>query len=196
MKDYPVEQFMRDAKFITIGEGTTGIQALDLAGRKLVQESEALFKGHLEDLSKFCKENKNHRTLAHEINILEVAKEALSDVSMALVKIHKEDFRVLALYATPYLELFGDVTVGWLLMWQAVIAEGKLTALAEEKGIETDGRLGLEKLVAENSNAAFYSGKLASARYFVNTVLSQAVAKAQVIKGMDTAALEIAENAF
>ena len=196
MKDYPVEQFLRDAKFISIGEGTTGIQALDLAGRKLVQESEALFKGHLEDISKFCKENKNHRTLAHDIDILETAKEALSDVSMALVKIHKEDFRVLALYATPYLELFGDVTVGWLLMWQAVIAEGRLTALAKEKGIETDGRVGLEKLVAENSNAAFYSGKLASARYFVSTVLSQAVAKAQVIKGMDTAALEIAENAF
>ncbi len=54
----------------------------------------------------------------------------------------------------------------------------------------------MEKLVAEDSNAAFYSGKLASARYFVSTVLSQAVAKAQVIKGMETAALEIAENAF
>jgi hypothetical protein len=81
-------------------------------------------------------------------------------------------------------------------MWQAVIAEGRLTALAKEKGIETHGRLGLEKLVAENSNAAFYSGKLASARYFAKTVLSQAVAKALVIKGMDTTALEIAENAF
>jgi len=50
--------------------------------------------------------------------------------------------------------------------------------------------------VAENSNAAFYSGKLASARYFAKTVLSQAVAKALVIKGMDTTALVIAENAF
>jgi hypothetical protein len=68
--------------------------------------------------------------------------------------------------------------------------------LARAKGIETDGRPGLEKLVAENSEAAFYSGKLASARYFAKTVLSQAVAKAQVIKGMDKAALEIAENAF
>jgi len=196
MKDYPVEQFLRDAKFVTIGEGTTGIQALDLAGRKLVQESEALLKGHLEDISKFCKENKNHRTLAHYMEILETARDALADVSMALVKIHKKDFRVLALYATPYLELFGDVTVGWLLMWQAVIAQGKLTALAKEKGIETDGQVGLEKLVAEDSNAAFYSGKLASARYFVSMVLSQAAAKAQVIKGMDTAALEIGENAF
>ncbi len=132
-KDYPIEQFLRDAKFISLAEGTNGIQALDLAGRKLVQESETLFKGHLEDINKFCKENKDHRTLAHDLDILETAKEALFDVSRALVNIHKEDFRVLALYATPYLELFGDVTVGWLLMWQAVIAEGKFTALAKEK---------------------------------------------------------------
>jgi alkylation response protein AidB-like acyl-CoA dehydrogenase len=196
MKDYPIEQFLRDAKFVSIGEGTTGIQALDLAGRKLIQESDALLNGHLEDISKFCKENKNHRTLARDMEILESARAALSEVSMALVKIHKEDFRIVALYATPYLELFGDVTVGWLLMWQAVIADGRLAALARGKGVETDGRPGLEKLVAENSDAAYYSGKLASARYFAKTVLSQAAAKAQVIKGMDKTALEIAENAF
>ena len=50
--------------------------------------------------------------------------------------------------------------------------------------------------MSENADAAFYSGKLASVRFFVSTVLSQAVAKAQVIKEMDKAALEIAENAF
>jgi hypothetical protein len=55
---------------------------------------------------------------------------------------------------------------------------------------------GLEKLVAEDATAAFYSGKLASARYFASTVLSQATAKAEVIMRMDRAALEIAEEAF
>jgi hypothetical protein len=108
-KDYPIEQFLRDAKFISLAEGTNGIQALDLAGRKLVQDSEELFKGHLEDIGKFCKENKNHRTLAYDIHILETAKEALYDVSRALVKIHKEDFRVLALYAAPYLEAWKNL---------------------------------------------------------------------------------------
>jgi len=150
----------------------------------------------MEDISKFCRENKNHRTLAHDVDILDRAKEALSDVSRALLKIQREDFRVLALYAALYLELFGDVTIGWLLMWQAVIAEGRLSALAKEKGIKTDDRAGLKKLVSEDSDAAFYSGKLASVRFFVSAVLSQAVAKAQVIKEMDTAALEIGENAF
>jgi len=193
MKDYPVEQFLRDEKVHSIFEGTNGIQALDLAGRKLVQDSEALFKGHLEDINKFCDEKKGHATLAQYIELLGTARHALADVSLFLVHLHKKDFRSLALYATPYLELFGDVTVGWLLLWQAVIAGERLTALAKEKRIGPDG---LEKFVAENPAAAFYSGKLASARFFACTVLSQATSKAQVIKRMDRAALEIAENAF
>jgi hypothetical protein len=80
-------------------------------------------------------------------------------------------------------------------MWQAVIARDRLTALAKENGIEPVAA-GLEKLVAEDPAAAFYSGKLASARFFASSVLSQASAKAQAIIRMDTAALEIAENAF
>jgi len=73
-------------------------------------------------------------------------------------------------------------------MWQAVIARDRLTVLAQENGIELDAA-GLEKLVAENCSAAFYSGKLASARYFASTVLSQATAKARTIMRMDRAAL-------
>jgi Acetyl-CoA dehydrogenase C-terminal like/Acyl-CoA dehydrogenase, C-terminal domain len=195
MKDYPVEQFLRDAKAHSIFEGTNGIQALTLTGRNLGQDSESLFRGHLEDIDQFCKGNKTHQALAQYIETLERAKNALSDVSKFLVKIQKSDFRGLALYATQYLELFGDVTVGWLLMWQAVIARDRLVVLAQENGFEPDAA-GLDRLIAENSAAAFYSGKLASARYFVSTVLSQATGKAQAIMRMDKAALEIAENAF
>jgi hypothetical protein len=54
----------------------------------------------------------------------------------------------------------------------------------------------MEKLVAESDKAAFYSGKLASARFFISTVLNLATAKAQAIKNADKAALEIAEDAF
>jgi hypothetical protein len=195
MKDYPIEQFLRDEKVHSIFEGTNGIQALTLTGRNLGHDSESLFKGHIQDIDNFCNNNKAHQTLAQYIEILVTAKNALSDVSRFLVEIHKKDFRALALHATQYLELFGDVTVGWLLMWQAIIARDRLTTLAKEQGVEPDAD-GLEKLVAQDSSAAFYSGKLASARFFASTVLSQATAKAQAIIRMDRAALEIAENAF
>jgi len=195
MKDYPVEQYLRDEKVHSIFEGTNGIQALTLAGRNLGQDSESLFKGHLEDVDAFCRSNKSHQTLAEYVEALATAKDALFEVSKFLVATQKKDFRGLALYATQYLELFGDVTVGWLLLWQAVIAWDRLTGLAKGSGVKADGA-GLEKLVAEDGAAAFYSGKLASARYFASTVLRQAPARAQVILRMDRAALEIAENAF
>jgi alkylation response protein AidB-like acyl-CoA dehydrogenase len=195
MKDYPIEQFLRDEKAHSIFEGTNGIQALDLAGRKLGRNSEDLLKGLLKDIRQFCNANKDHQTLRHYIEILDRAHNALLDVSTFLAEIQKKDFHLLALQAYPYLELFGDVTVGWLLMWQAVIAHDRLTSLAKGKGIEPDTD-GLRKLVSGNSDAAFYSGKLASARFFASAVLSQATAKAQTIKSADRAALEIAENAF
>jgi hypothetical protein len=194
MKDYPIEQFLRDEKVHSIFEGTNGIQALDLAGRKLGRDSAELFKGLLADITKFCNANKGHKTLNHYVGILDAANKALGDVSMFLAEIQKKDFPLLALYAYPYLELFGDVIVGWLLMWQAVIAHDKLAKLAEGKGVSKPA--GLEKLVTEHAEAAFYSGKLATARFFATNVLTLAAAKAQAIKKADKAALEIAENVF
>lgn len=194
VKDYPVEQFFRDEKVHSIFEGTNGIQALDLAGRKLGRDSDALFTGLLKDIETFCKENKGHPTLARYVEILNAGCTALAEVSAFLVETQKKDFPLLALYAYPYTELFGDVIVGWLLLWQAVIVQAKLEKLADEKGIS--GSDGLAKLVVENAEAAFYSGKMASARFFVSTVLSLATAKAQVIKTADKAALEIGDHVF
>jgi alkylation response protein AidB-like acyl-CoA dehydrogenase len=193
MKDYPIEQFLRDEKVHSIFEGTNGIQALDLAGRKLGQDSDALFKGHLEDINLFCSKNKWHKTLGRYIETLDNARKELVDISKFLVDIQRKNFSSLALYATQYLELFGDVTVGWLLLWKAVIAQEKLTALAEEKKVKQNE---IAKLIAENSIAAFYSAKIASARFFTANVLSLASAKAKAIKAMEMAALEMPEDAF
>ena len=79
-------------------------------------------------------------------------------------------------------------------MLQGIIAQEKLTKLAEEKGMNNPE--GLERLIADNLNIAFYSGKLTSARFFTNKILILAPAKAQAIKSADRAALEIPENAF
>jgi alkylation response protein AidB-like acyl-CoA dehydrogenase len=194
MKDYPIEQFLRDEKVHSIFEGTNGIQALDLVGRKLGRDSKALFQGHLEDIRLFCERNKDHSTLSFYIKILDKARAALSDVSAFLVNMQKMDFSLAALYAYAYLELFGDVTVGWLLMWQAVLAQEKLDALTKKNGVHDTADL--KKMVAEDPNVTFYSGKLASARYFLSTVVSLADAKVLAIKAADRAALEIAENSF
>jgi hypothetical protein len=194
MKDYPVEQFLRDEKVHSLFEGTNGIQALDLAGRKLLRDHEDLVNGLFKDISEFCDNNISHKTLAPYIEELDKALNALKETSLFLSETAKKDFKILALYATQYMELFGDVTSGWLLLWQAAIAQDKLNGLAEAKGIKDAKEL--ENFITENSEAAFYSGKLASARYFVSNVVGQAKAKADVIKRADKAALDIAEESF
>jgi alkylation response protein AidB-like acyl-CoA dehydrogenase len=194
MKDYPIEQFLRDEKVHSIFEGTNGIQALDLAGRKLGRDADALFESLLEDIAQLCNKQQGHRTLDSLLEVLAAAQAALADASTYLIDVHKKDFPLLALSAYPYLELFGDVITGWLLLWQAVIADEKLDEIARGKGIKD--KAGLERLIAENADAAFYSGKLASARFFISQVVGLAPAKAAVIKRGDRAALEIAEHGF
>ena len=194
MKDYPIEQFLRDEKAHSIFEGTNGIQALDLVGRKLLRESDDLYAGLLKDIEEFCNEYKGHKTLSRYVETLAVAGKALADASRFITEAGKKDFPFLALYATQYLELFGDVIVGWLLSWQGVLAQEALNRIISEKGI--DATKGLDKLFSENVDAAFYSGKVASVKYFIRNVVSQASSKANLIMNGDRAALEIAENCF
>ena len=194
MKDYPIEQFLRDEKVHSIFEGTNGIQALDLAGRKLLRESQDLYSGLLKDIEIFCNEYKEHKTLASCVDTLITARKALSDASGFITETGKKDFQLLALYATQYLELFGDVITGWLLLWQAVIARKALDKIISEKGV--DEKKGLDKLFSENADAAFYSGKLASARFFISNVVSHATSKANVIMKADRAGIDISEDCF
>jgi hypothetical protein len=194
MKDYPVEQFLRDEKVHSIFEGTNGIQSLDLAGRKLLRDGNILFDTLFKDIKEFCRENINNSFLGGYIKILDTGIDALADVTEYFTSLSPKDFDIIALYAAHYTELFGDVIVGWLLLWQAVIATEKLEKMIEKKGIKDES--GLNRFISGNSDAAFYSGKQASARYFLSTVLSQAGSKANVIKNGDKAAIEIAEESF
>jgi alkylation response protein AidB-like acyl-CoA dehydrogenase len=194
MKDYPIEQFLRDEKVHSIFEGTNGIQALDLVGRKLLKESDDLHTGLLKDIEEFCNENQGHKSLSRYVETLAVAGKALADASMFITEAGKKDFPFLALYATRYLELFGDVVVGWLLLWQGIVAQDALDKIVSAKGIDATG--GLDKLFSENPDAAFYGGKIASARYFISNEVSQATAKARLIMSGDRAALEISEHCF
>jgi alkylation response protein AidB-like acyl-CoA dehydrogenase len=194
MKDYPIEQFLRDEKVHSLFEGTNGIQALDLTGRKVLRESDDLYNGLLKDIDEFCIANSNNSTLLAYVETLATARKALIDASKFLIETGNKDFPLLALYATQYQELFGDVIVGWLLLQQAVIAQNALNRIASEKGI--DAAKDMSKLISESADAAFYSGKLASAKYFISNVTAQATAKAQIIIKADKAALEVAENCF
>jgi hypothetical protein len=100
MKDYPVEQFLRDEKVHSIFEGTNGIQALDLLTRKVVKGLPSLCKGLFNDIENFCEINSQHKYLAKNIALLSNGLSSLKEVTAFLTEKAKQDFKIMALFAT------------------------------------------------------------------------------------------------
>jgi hypothetical protein len=180
-REYPVEQLYRDNRLNPIHEGTNGIQALDLLGRKMRLKGGALFMQYVMELSQFVEANRSTEGLGDTIAVLGEAQQALGEVAFWLASLGKAGVRHALLQATPFLELFGDVAVGHQIAHQAVIAAGKLkerigsaTATAAQR--------------AEDPEVAFYAGKLDSARFFASEVVMLVPAKARAIQRSSTAA--------
>ena len=149
-------QLLRDARIATIYEGTNGIQANDLMGRKVVREKGITIKAFIETMRSLDGE----LAVAPEDDIavirtrLGLAIDALAKATDWAVETYPFDQRAVAAGAVDFLRLFGIVSGGWLMAKGALAAHGKLAAG------DGDGR--------------FLKGRLASARYFADHLLSQA----------------------
>jgi alkylation response protein AidB-like acyl-CoA dehydrogenase len=194
-QEYPVEQHLRDCKIASIYEGTNGIQALDLVGRKLVMKRGQLFKRLIAETDEFTKWARKSFELRELVATFETARDQLIQVTRYFgLKAMTEDFVETLLYATPYLELFGDVAVGFMLLWQALIAHRRLQEIYQDAGArDPEAR---RQVLASNRSAAFYRGKVASAEFFITNVLSLAKGKAKAIMSGQRAAAEIPEESF
>ncbi len=194
-REYPVEQFLRDCKIASIYEGTNGIQALDLVGRKLSYKQGALFRSIVAETGNLIKFAKKNYRLKDIVEPFDEARRQLIEVTRYFgLKSITEDFMIPVLYATPYLELFGDVAVGFMLLWQAIIAERRLDELYSDARADTPEKKA--ELVKSNRSAAFYRGKVASAQFFANTVLSLAKGKSRAIMSGERSALDLPEESF
>ncbi len=195
IREYPVEQFMRDCKITSIYEGTNGIQALDMIGRKLAYKQGALFKSIVAETENLLKGAKKNYRLKDVVDLFETARNQLVEVTrFFMLKSITEDFMVPVLYACPYLELFGDVAVGFMLLWQAVIADRRLEELYGDAKADTPEKKA--ELLKTNRSAAFYRGKVASAEFFSNTILSLAKGKARAIMSSERSAIDLPEESF
>ncbi len=190
-QEFPVEQFLRDSKIGSIYEGANGIQAMDLLGRKLGMKGGQVLMAFLGEISELAKKHCDG-PLAPEAAILATSREVLGEVAMHLMMaFQRGELAKTLLKASDVLELMGDVTLGWLLLWQAGIAQDKLDELFQ--GGEPAA---LEDACANNADIAFYAGKVATARFFINRVLTLAPGKGEVIKNPDDSALTIPEAAM
>ncbi|MDN3518793.1 acyl-CoA dehydrogenase [Aquisalimonas lutea] len=153
-REYPVEQYFRDNRLNPIHEGTHGIQAQDLLGRKVRQEGGTAFDTMVATMRATVDEV-NHDgpgSLAGEAEALARALEALEETTRALRAVGEtgDTERYLA-NASDYLDMFGHIVIAWLWLRQAA------TAAAAQP--------------ASDDDRAFYQGKLAACRYFMNVEL-------------------------
>jgi hypothetical protein len=181
-KDYPVEQYCRDAKIFSIYEGTNHIQAMDLVGRKLPQRGGQNLQEFLGDVATFVQKHKGHATLGPAIAELGAAQEAVSGTAMRLLMWFQSGrMSMVPLAANRFLEMMSVLSVGWLLLEGAVIAAEKEQALPKE---------------GSGPDRAFYQGKHHAATYFARHLLPEVRSNADVLGREDRSALDIPNDAF
>jgi alkylation response protein AidB-like acyl-CoA dehydrogenase len=189
-REYPQEQYCRDAKIASIYEGTNGIQALDLLGRKVSSKGGLLFLTYLMQMNDFINEHRDHPTLGTHVLKLERGRDTLTQIVMHFQKIGMEgDVYYPVLCATGFMHLFGTLILGYLLLDQAIVADKKLQSLFQAASIHTDEDK--KKFIQDNIDAAFYDGKLHSMRFFVDTQLPHVHAFAEAMLSNNRSPLNI-----
>ena len=178
--DYGVEQYCRDAKIFSIYEGTNHIQAMDLVGRKLPMQNGAFLQAYLKDITTFVEAQKEHPVYGEAVKALAKAAESLQATTMRLLGwFYSGQMEMVPLYANRFLEMTAELTIGWLLLEQALLAERKRSELPEG-----------------HHDHAFYQGKHFTALYWAHNVLPGVSEKAAVLGREDRSALEIPDAAL
>jgi len=191
-KEYPAEQLMRDARIFQIYEGTNGIQAMDLMGRKLAMKNGQAFMDYIGEMKKTLDEARNTEGIENLTPRVEKAVERLTETATTLAKAAASDKVLNAFsFAHPFLDATGDVTVAWMLLWRADIAARKLKKLAGSM----DPAAVAEK-AAKNKEAAFYLGVCKTAEFFIMNLLPGTMGKFDAIEEMNGSAVEIPDAAF
>ena len=195
VNDYPTQQYYRDAKIACLYEGTNGIQALDLVGRKMGAKKGANMMTFLVDMAGAIDK-------ARKFPELKPYAKHLEDAHMAFMLMTQQfqgwakgaNFLVPVIYARPVLMIMGDLMCGWMLMDAAAIAAGKLEEMYRAAGAETAGEK--RALARDKADAAFYQGKIASAKFFATSVLSQIKSRCKGVELGDRTPIEMLEVSF
>lgn len=169
-------QHYRDARILPIYEGTTAIQANDLVGRKTVRDGGAVAKGIIAQVRQTVAELQGDAQLQPIAARLADGADALEQVVEYVVANVKSDIKAVFAGSVPYLKMAGVVLGGWQMARAAAIAAGKL------KSGEGDGK--------------FYEAKLATARFYAEQILPQALAYRTAIVDGGAAVMALAEDQF
>jgi len=185
LQDYPIEQYIRDAKIDSLYEGTTGIQSMDLFFRKIVRDQGRAFGALLAKVREFAAaDGGNGRLKAERAALADAAAQvegiaaAMTGYLMASAEQPAEIYKA-GLNTTRLLMALGDLVIGWLLLTHAEVA------LRE-----------LDRLDAGTPDHDFYAGKLAAARFFAATVLPRLAAERTVAEETTLDLMDVPEGGF
>ncbi len=181
LKDWPVEQYARDAKIFSIYEGTNHIQAMDLVGRKLGQNGGANFSAFMADIGKFVEKNKADARYGKVVEQLGAASESVMQMAMGMLGWSQtpEKTALVPLMANRFLRMMSELAVGWLLLDGAILGESKAAGLPEG-----------------HADKAFFEGKRYSALWYARNVLPEVEHNAKVCMLEDASPVEMSDAAF
>ncbi|WP_243314655.1 acyl-CoA dehydrogenase [Geothrix paludis] len=187
--EYPAEQYLRDCKIASIYEGTNGIQALDLVGRKFRMQEGKPVKALMGQVGAAVQSLAADPVLGPSARQLGEAAKALGTV-LQEIPAHENAALLTGLNAVPILDMVGHVVAGHLLLQQAVLAKGKLAALLQERGVDAGDAKAFRALLAGSSEAAFYQNKVQAAIHFAHRGLPLVAAQAVALRAGETAPME------
>ncbi|APA95138.1 acyl-CoA dehydrogenase [Nocardia seriolae] len=181
LQDYPIEQYIRDAKIDSLYEGTTAIQAQDFFFRKIARDRGVALAHVAGQIQKFIEREGGNGRLKAERKLLATALEDVQGMAATLTghlmgaqQDPKELYKV-GLGSVRFLLAVGDLIIGWLLLAQAEVAINALDNGSTEK---------------------FYQGKIATAQFFARNVLPELTSVRTVLSNLDNDIMELDEAAF
>ena len=176
--DYLVEQYARDCKITSIYEGCSGIQAMDLLGRKLGMKKGTVFMNFLNEIQKTVAQAKSTDGLQDLAAKVEKAANRLGEVALEIgKKAMSTDFKTAFAHSLPFLHVAGDTITAWMLLWRATTAKSKLMG-------------------AGKKDAVFYEGQVKTAEFYIDTELPATLGKMDAIALGSPAAVEMPDEGF
>jgi alkylation response protein AidB-like acyl-CoA dehydrogenase len=177
-RDYPVEQCYRDNRINPIHEGTNGIQALDLLGRKAMLANGAGLTLLLGKIAQTCRDAQHFAGLKPlALQLTAAAELAGATTRAAGARMAAGDVRPVLANAAHYMTLLGHVSIAWTWLWQAVVAS---RAMPDANDLER----------------SFYAGKLQACRYFFATELPIIEHAAHLVSSVDDSAFAMQDAWF
>ena len=189
LQEYPIEQYVRDAKIDTLYEGTTAIQGQDLFFRKIVKDQAKALGFLAGEVESFLTSEAGNGRLKVERGLLAQALEDGNAIVAAMIgQLMSADTSVaggdlrniyrVGLNASRLLMALGDIVCAWLLLSQAEVALSKLAG-------EVSGK-----------DKSFYEGKVAAAQFFAHNVLPKISAERAIAESVDLSLMDLSEDAF